>query len=187
MRLEDRHGVAMEEFDRRIREVPADRWHDPTPCTQWDIRALVAHVVAEQLWVPHLLAGETLDEVGDRYDGDPLEDDPIGAWTKASSAARDAVLSSGGLDGEVHTSAGRIPAGDYVRELTLDLAIHAWDLARALGADERLDDELVDDLSTQVREHAEALAASRLFAPPRPVAPTADAQTRLLALLGRSR
>lgn len=187
MDLLDRHRQAMAEFDGRVREIGQDRWHDPTPCSDWDVRALVNHLVVEQLWVPDLLAGATLEDVGDRYDGDQLGDDPVGVWEQTSEAAREAIVAPGALDGEVHTSAGRISADAFVAELTLDLAVHAWDLARAIGGDERLDDELVGDLYEQVEEHAEAIAASGMFAAPRPTAPTADLQTRLLALLGRSR
>ena len=31
------------------------QWHDPTPCTDWDVRTLVNHVTVEQLWVPPLV------------------------------------------------------------------------------------------------------------------------------------
>jgi uncharacterized protein (TIGR03086 family) len=96
-------------------------------------------------------------------------------------------VAPGALDGDVHTSAGLVPAASYVAELTLDLAIHAWDLARAIGADERLDDALVDDLFAQAEHDRDAIASSGMFDAPRPVAPTADTQTRLLALLGRAR
>lgn len=187
MDLEERHGRAMAEFDARVREVPPDRWGDPTPCDDWDVRDLVGHVVVEQLWVPELLAGRTVEEVGDRFSGDQLGEDPVAAWDTSSRAAREAVTAPGALDGIVHTSAGQIPATAYVGQLTLDLAIHAWDLARAVGADEKLDEELVADLYEQVESTRDELAASGLFGDPVPVQPTADRETRLLALLGRSR
>ena len=63
---------AVDEFDRRVSEIGDDQWDDPTPCTDWNVRELVNHVAAEDLWVPPLVDGMTLEEVGDRFDGDVL-------------------------------------------------------------------------------------------------------------------
>jgi uncharacterized protein (TIGR03086 family) len=185
MDLLQQHGQAMEEFDRRVRAVPDDRWHDPTPCEEWDVRDLVNHLVSEQLWAPHLLAGETLEEVGDRYEGDVLGDDPVATWERASRQAREAFLRPGALDGTVHTSMGELPASEYTQQMTIDLAIHGWDLARAVGAEERLDRQLVQELFEVWEPRQPLLASSGVFAPPVDVPEDADVQVRLLAVLGR--
>jgi hypothetical protein len=75
--LLDAHRRAMAGFDRVVHHVREDQWDGPTPCTEWSVRAVVNHLVAEQLWVPHLLRGETLADVGDRHEGDVLGADPI--------------------------------------------------------------------------------------------------------------
>lgn len=67
----------------------------------------------------------------------------------------------------------------------MDLTVHAWDLARGIKADERLDPELVSDVLAFIEPQVEQLAGSGLFAPPVRVSPDADPQTRLLALVGR--
>jgi uncharacterized protein (TIGR03086 family) len=69
--------------------------------------------------------------------------------------------------------------------MTMDLTVHAWDLARGIGADERLDPELINEVLAFVEPQGEQLAGSGLFAPPVAVSDDADSQTRLLALLGR--
>jgi len=68
MELLDAHGAALREFDRRVGAVREDQWDDPTPNTEWSVRDLVGHLVGEQLWVPLLLRGATIDEVGDRFE-----------------------------------------------------------------------------------------------------------------------
>lgn len=181
----EQHGRAMEEFDRRVRLVGDDQWELPTPCTEWDVRELVNHLVIEQLWAPQLLGGATLEEVGDRFDGDQLGDDPVATWEESSQAAREAFTAPGALDGTVHTTMGEIPTLEYTRQMTIDLAIHAWDLARAIGADERLDPELVAALYEVWEPRTEMLAGSGVFAPPVEVPPEADTQIQLLAILGR--
>ena len=72
--------------------VAPEQWAQPTPCMEWDVRQLVAHVVDEQLWIPALLAGESVAEVGDRFAGDQLRDAPDAAWRAAASGALDGGL-----------------------------------------------------------------------------------------------
>ena len=176
---------AVDEFGRRVAAVPDDRWPAPTPCAGWDVHVLVNHLVGELRWVPDLLAGRTVDEVGDAHDGDLLGDDPHGAWAAAAPAAVESFAAGGALGRTVHLSYGDSPAEDYCRELTTDLTVHAWDLARGAGLDERLDPALVAAALERVRRNAAGLAASGLFDPPVEVGPDADEQTRLLALCGR--
>lgn len=177
--------VAMGEFDRRVRAIRDDQWGYPTPCAEWDVRALVNHLVTEQLWAPLLLEGATIEDVGDRFEGDQLGDDPVTAWVSAAAAARDAFAAPGALRRSVELSYGRRPAQGYCQEMTLDLAVHAWDLARAIQADERLDERLVAEVLVFVEPQVGQLAGTGLFAAPIDVAEDANAQTRLLALLGR--
>jgi uncharacterized protein (TIGR03086 family) len=178
-------ACAVGEFDRRVRAVRREQWHNPTPCTEWDVRALVNHVVTEQLWAPLLLEGATVEDIGDRFDGDQLGDDPVAAWASAAAAAREAFAAPGALRRSVELSYGRRPAQGYCQEMTTDLTVHAWDLARGIEADERLDPELASDVLAFIEPQIDQLAASGLFTPPVAVSDDADAQTRLLALLGR--
>jgi hypothetical protein len=67
----------------------------------------------------------------------------------------------------------------------MDTVVHAWDLARAIGADTRLPDPLVSFALRELSGYADRLAASGLFDPPLPVPAHADSLTRLLALTGR--
>jgi uncharacterized protein (TIGR03086 family) len=100
----------------------------------------------EQLWAPLLLDGATVDDVGDRFEGDQLGADPVTAWASAAAAAGEAIAASGALRRSVELSYGRRPAEGYCQEMTMDLAVHAWDLARGIMADEHLDEDLVDDV-----------------------------------------
>lgn len=176
---------AVAEFDRRVAAIDDTQWSDPTPCTEWDVRALVNHVVAEDLWAPALLAGETLEEVGDRFDGDVLGDDPRTAWTEASEAAVAAVDATP-ADRGVHTSMGEIPAAQYVPQIHVDHLIHAWDLARAIGTDERLPADLVAAALAMLEPMEPMLRASGSFGDRVEVGDDADPQERLLALCGRA-
>jgi uncharacterized protein (TIGR03086 family) len=178
-------GRAVQEFDARVQAVGADQWSAPTPDEHWDVRALVNHVTGEDLWAPPLLDGMTIAEVGDRFDGDVLGDDPKSAWSAAAGGATAAAAQDGALERTVHVSFGDIPGSDYLMQLVCDHVIHSWDLARAIGADDRLDPELVAWVHEQLAPQAEAWRGAGAFGPAVDVAADADVQTRLLALTGR--
>jgi uncharacterized protein (TIGR03086 family) len=181
----DRYIRAQDGFGQRVHAVRDDVWSDPTPDTEWDVRELVNHLVVEQLWVPPLMAGSTIADVGDRFDGDQLGDDPGQAWDRAAAAAREAFSAPGAFDRIVHLSAGDKPAVEYLREMAMDLVIHTWDLARALHVDEQLEPELVDWVYRRYEPQADSLASWGVFAPRVPVPDDADQQTKLLAIFGR--
>jgi uncharacterized protein (TIGR03086 family) len=175
----------MTEFDRGVRTVGAEQWDLPTPCTEWTTRDLVSHLVNEQLWAPPLLAGSTIEDVGDRFEGDVLGDDPVGAWASASAAARRALTEPGALDQRVHVSWGMIDATEYAWQLTVDLAVHAWDLTAGIGKPAMMADDLARTLLDQVEPQVRSWQGSSVFESPVPVPDDSDAQTKLLALLGR--
>ncbi|HVM00089.1 MAG TPA: TIGR03086 family metal-binding protein [Egibacteraceae bacterium] len=179
------HRRACAEFGSRVPAIGSGQWQDPTPCEGWSVRDLVAHIVDECRWTPPLLAGLTIDEVGDRLAGDPLGDDPVGAWEAAAAAATQAAADVD-RDRTVHLSFGNFPARFYLRQLAADHVVHAWDLARAVGADERLDPELVDVLAAWFARQEEAYRAAGAIGERQPLPDDADAQARLLAAFGRS-
>jgi uncharacterized protein (TIGR03086 family) len=183
--LIEQYDHALAEFGRRVEKIAQDQWSAPTPCDEWDVRALVAHLVDECRWAPYLLAGGTVEGAGDRFVGDPLGDDPVGAWRSASAAARDAFAADGALDHTVALSYGETSARDYLWQMTVDAAVHAWDLARGIGDDDHLDPELVRRIHTEVEKDVESLAESGLFDPPVAVPAHADLQARMLGLYGR--
>jgi uncharacterized protein (TIGR03086 family) len=176
---------AADGFARHVHAVAGGQWHDPTPCTDWDVRMLVNHVTVEQLWVPPLVEGSTVAEVGASFDGDQLGDNPVATWEAALRASLAAFSATGALDGTVLLSAGEKATGDYCWEMTTDALIHSWDLARGIGADETLDAELVELVYERTLPIAEHLQETGLFAPPVPVPHDAPLQIKLLAIFGR--
>jgi uncharacterized protein (TIGR03086 family) len=185
MDLLDAHGQAIDVFDRATHKVGLTDWDSPTPCTDWTVRDLVNHIVTEQLWVPDMLAGRTVEQVGDKFAGDQLLDDPAHAWIEASGAARGAWLQPGAVDREVHLSYGTVSATEYGWQMTLDLAVHGWDLATALGADAGISDELATTILGYVEPQVANWSDLSLFGDPVPVPADAPPATRLIGLLGR--
>ncbi len=176
---------SLKEFDTRIREVKDDQWDLPTPCSDWSVRDLVNHIVYEDRWVRPLLEGQTIEQVGDKFEGDLLGDDPVAAWAEASAEAMAAIEAEGALDRTVHLSYADEKGTVYIGQLLTDHAIHAWDLARGIGADDELDPELVERLYRESKPMEDMLKSSGMYGEKIEPPEGADTQTKLLAVMGR--
>jgi uncharacterized protein (TIGR03086 family) len=180
------HERASRHFVEHVRAIAPDQWHLPSPCSDWDVRALVDHVIRWNTFVPDLLAGRSLAEMRDPLTRDVLGDDPAEAAARSTRDAVAAFEAPGALERLVHHPFGDAP-GAYVLYLRLfDNTIHGWDLATALGLDNRLDDDIIAVLYAASDAQREAIRASGHFGRAEiAVPPDANLQVRLLGLLGR--
>ncbi|HEX9031234.1 MAG TPA: TIGR03086 family metal-binding protein [Streptosporangiaceae bacterium] len=183
------HGRCGRRFASLVAGVGPEQWRDDTPCSEWDVRTLVHHLQYEQLWVPPLFEGLTVDQVGDRFDGDLLGDDASQWAAKLATSIEEAhvaVAQPGAQQQTVHLSFGDVSGQEFVLQLTADLAIHAWDLARATGQDSALDPDAVALLLPWTQANAALLSGSGMFGPSFDAGPGATDEARLLGLLGRT-
>jgi uncharacterized protein (TIGR03086 family) len=177
---------AQAQFTDRVDAVAPDQWEDEA-LPGWTVADLVAHLVNEALWVPPLLAGEPFELVDGRFPegtSDLLGDDPFTGWESAADDALSAFAEDDALIRTVRLSRGPMPATEYIQEMTADLVVHAWDLAKATDGDTDLDLELV----TAALVFAERLpddGVPGLFDPPLEVSDSAPPLIRLLARYGR--
>lgn len=177
-----RRGMAV--FGDRVYGIPDGTWRWPTPCEGWDVRALVHHLVEECRWVPPLLAGATIEDVGDRFAGDLLGDDPPAAWDAASA---EALAAAEAVDPAtiVHLSFGDVPAREYLHQLAADHLVHGWDLARATGQAEDVDATAVDGVLAWFADREHLYRAGGVIGPAVAVPDGAGARDELLARFGR--
>lgn len=163
----------------RVGAVPDDRWSSPTPCEEWTTRQLVGHMVDvcamhASFVGPPLPAGPTVDE------------DPAGAWQAAQSGVQalldDREVASVEFEGFFGPTTLAQAADTF---LCADVLLHTWDLARAAGLDERLDDDEVQRVQAGYASLGEAVRTPGVFGPAVEPPPGADAQARLLAYTGR--
>jgi uncharacterized protein (TIGR03086 family) len=184
MELITLHRRAVEQWAARVAAIRDDQWVDPTPCTEWSVRELVNHVVAEELWTAPLLRGSTVQEVGSQFDGDVLGQDPLGRARMGADetvAVVDTIVPGGG---RVQLSYGEEDMGEYVLQLCADHLIHGWDLAVATGGDTSMDPELVAEIGVWFAEREALYRASGAVGPRGSAA--GDPQSDLLAAFGRT-
>lgn len=166
-----------------VRIQPA-QLHNPTPCTKWDVHALLQHMVYEMSWLPDLLAGKTIAEVGDTYEGDLLGDDPLGAWGQALAAAL-AAVEKANLKKTVHLSYGDFSAEPYIRESASDMLIHGWDVGMAIGHPLTFDERAASEVYAYALPRAAEFRGSGLFGDVVPTKADDPVQVKLLAFYGR--
>lgn len=170
---------------RHIASVTPDQWGNDTPCGEWDVRDVTNHLIYENLWAAALFAGKTIEEVGDRLEGDLTGDDPSVEFAKSVEAATAIVSAPGAMVANCHISGGDVPGSEYACQLFMDLFIHGWDIATGAGQDQTLDPGLIA-LCMPVAERVRAsIVDSDAFGNDIRGDTSDNPQTQLLAILGR--
>ena len=176
-----RHLRACRRFGQAV-AAASGRWSAPSPCTEWDARGVVEHVIGFH----DVLLLRPMGAKPERPKGDPAE-----RWEITLAALVSLFGRPGLFDGPIDVPAvgnnppTRIEATPLVGLLSQDVLIHTWDLARAVGADDRLDPDLSAYLTDRLPEDPTAQVRSGMFAPPLDPPPGADPQVILLSRLGR--
>jgi uncharacterized protein (TIGR03086 family) len=157
----------------------------PTPCAQWDLRALLAHMTAQHRGFAAAAAGGG----GDLSIWEPVgSEDPVAAYAEAASSAIAAFAAPGVLDRafalpeitRAPSFPGRVAVGFHL----VDYVVHGWDVARALGLPYTPAEEAVAaalPVARAVPDGPDRVA----FAPGLPVAPGVSALDEILLRLGR--
>jgi uncharacterized protein (TIGR03086 family) len=133
-------------FSQRLSAAPDSAWTNPTPCSEWDVRALVGHVIGGNHFAVGILGGAPHQEVLSELErlGVVGSDDVVGAYEQSAAGQRAAFHTPGALDGTVNHVIGDIPAPMLLGLRVTDLLLHSWDLARGLGVDDTLDPEVLE-------------------------------------------
>jgi uncharacterized protein (TIGR03086 family) len=177
--------VAQIKDEQWAMEIPPDfvrRQTDRTPT----LREIVSYHAYDDAWVPDMLAGRTMEEAGrDKFQGDLLGDHPKENFAaiveKAVAAARDLD----DLERTVHCSFGDFTAREYLWQANNFRALRAHDIAKVIGVEAELPDELVQGVWDEISPHAEEWRAIGVFGPAVPVSADAPLLDRLLGLTGR--
>jgi uncharacterized protein (TIGR03086 family) len=172
-----------------VKQVLPEHYANATPDTEWTVHDLIGHMFYELSWVPDILEGKTIAEVGSKYDGDLIgDDDQVSGlavrWQDEVDRAETAV-SEADPDETAHLSFGDLTNDDYLAQAGTDQLIHAWDLGKAIGVTVTFDKALAAQAYEQLVPQQQILRDSGLFGEAIAVAQDADVQTKLLGLTGR--
>ena len=160
-----------------VGRVRPEQWHAPTPCAEWDVEALVAHMVGGFLYLESALGGDpspvALDEPSYR---DAVQRCVTKLWEPG--ALEHQCLSPAGFEWSI---------ADAAAGTAMDQVVHTWDLAVAIGADRQLDGEIVEACVAMFLPQMPAIGREAGFIGPEvSVSADASAQEVLLGAMGRT-
>jgi uncharacterized protein (TIGR03086 family) len=139
--------VATQHFGRGLTAVSKDQWSLPTPCVEWDVHYLVAHVIGGNRFTCSVLAGRSAnDAIAEVMSSAQVGDDPLLSWASTVERQAEAFHLAGALDARVDHPVGPITGRQLLGFRVFDITLHAWDLARAIGVDDTLPGDLVDEV-----------------------------------------
>jgi uncharacterized protein (TIGR03086 family) len=177
-----------------VREIRDDQWdmqmppafarrrsdHVPT------LREIINYHAYDDAWVPDMLAGRTMAEVGaDKFKGDLLGDDPKANFSTLVDRACTAARQVDDLDRTVHCSFGDFSARQYFWQTNMFRGLRAHDIGKVIGAGHSIPQDLVQGIWDEISPHAEEWRAIGVFGPAVEVPADAPLLDRLLALTGR--
>lgn len=169
------HGV--------IAGVRPDQLTSPTPCSEWDVRALLGHTIGVVAGIGSAVRGDASSP-----DSSPLEvaDDPAAQFRSVADGTL-AAWRAADLGQEFNIGAGPMPSSAALSINLLDTSTHAWDVARATGQPE----DLPEDLAALVFGVCQGFVTDEIrgfagFSPAVPVPDGATSTTKLVAFLGRN-
>lgn len=165
--------------------VRQEQLTNATPCSEWDLKALLNHMVNELLWMPPLLDGKTIADVGDTLDGDLLGDDAVTAFSTAAEAAVNAVTAAG-PDATVHLSYGDFPASHYIGDMATDMLIHGWDVGQSVNCSQVFEPTVAQAVYDHLAPSIQGYRDGGFMGAGVEVSADATIQTKLLALAGRN-
>jgi uncharacterized protein (TIGR03086 family) len=181
--LAERHLAVCQRFGESVRAANG-KWDRRSPCEAWDARGVLEHVIGFH----DVLLLRPLGLKPDRP-----RNDPEIRWEltyhqleKAFEPVRrlfERVLDVPELQSN---QARQLDARALLPNLTRDVLVHTWDLARAVGADDRLDAQWCELFYAVLPTDPEALSVSGMFHAPVAVSDQTDVQSKLLARLGRN-
>ena len=164
-----------ERMGRLVAGIKPEQWPAPTPCPDWDVQSLVAHVINGNTMFAAALSGRPPTYQSLRADFDRSAETLLAAFALP-----------GVLEKEVEVPFGRVPASIALHLRLTEFLAHGWDLARATGQTPDFPAAVIEqELSFTVGALADIPPDRTPFAPPQPVADDAPPLDRLAARLGR--
>jgi uncharacterized protein (TIGR03086 family) len=177
--MTDRFEMVAAGFDQRVQAVPPEKWSAPSPCEDWTARDVVGHVVRNYRSMAAEATGGEAQPMGE-------DEDPVQAWSDAYGRLSELAKDPAALAQPVRGPGGPTPLEQAMGNLiSMDTHVHTWDLARAVGGDERLDPDVVRFSRQMLEPMDDMLRRPGVFGPKLDPPAGADEQTQLLYFLGR--
>jgi uncharacterized protein (TIGR03086 family) len=175
-------------MQRLIDHVTREQWDKPTPCTEWNVRALVNHIVFGNLLFAQIARGERqgTPPMPQERAADHLGADAAESYFRSAAQLREAFSQPGFLDRIFPSPIGEQPGAGLLHMRVTEHLLHGWDLARATGQQPDFPGDLAEGTLEAMRQRLEGRPRSQTpFGEEQPAPADAPAIDRLAAYTGR--
>jgi len=176
----ERYQALADQFGARVEATSDDGWDAQSPCPDWKARDVVRHITDSQRHMTAQLTGQ--EPVEPAADADPKE-----LWRSSYAALREALAQPDVTEKKLSSPMGEMPVDAALGRLaSMDILVHTWDLARATGGDEHLDQDAVAHAFEGIKPMGPMIRRPGVMGPEVEPPAGADLQTQFLCFLGRN-
>ncbi|HEY2004140.1 MAG TPA: hypothetical protein VGH44_03400 [Candidatus Saccharimonadia bacterium] len=190
MTIQELFIISNESLAKVISQISDGQWDMAMPAGTSNKPATLIEAVRyhtyDDAWVPEVLAGKTIQEVGDMYEHLRQSTRVQAEYKKYNERAIRAVRDFSDLGRVTHLSYGDFPARDYLQHIISFRAFRSYDIAKMIGADTTMSDEFVQALLDEFSPVVEGYRQMGVFPPAVKVTADASPQQKLLGMVGRS-
>lgn len=165
-------------------KVTVDHLGLVTPCEGWDLRGLLNHVYSRFDLSTRAARAEPVEDFS-IVEVDHVGDDPAGAFGRMTSALLTAWDSTEDLETPRVTPMGPLPPEGILLFGAQDVFIHAWDVAKTLGEEPELSQEMIATFTETHKQSVDEQTRAMFFADPVAVPDDASPLDKLVGFLGR--
>jgi len=178
------HGTVLSILGTLVDGIRDDQWQAQTPCSEWNVRQLMTHIVTgNERWAA-AADGRPLDVGGAIGEGMP-EAAIKARYHESSELVERAWSAPGVLERTFEGPQGPTPGAMRLSVHIGEIVTHGWDLARATGQTPAFPDDVVEMFIGFAERMPRDRPAGYPFASARDVHPSAPPIDRLAALMGR--
>jgi uncharacterized protein (TIGR03086 family) len=186
--IQDLDRAAVLASQELVRQIRPDQLGRPTPCAEWDLAALLAHLTVQHVGFARAVAGERTEPAD--WLPAPLAEDFVAAYDLAADQVLASFVEPAGSAYLPEIRGGvTVPSAVAMRFHFVDYVVHSWDVAATLGLPVRFGDDVLT-VALSVARQVPADDASRgpgtAFGPALAEPGGAATLDRVLAMLGRS-
>ena len=173
----DLYSAAVKGTRETFGGVNSSQLEDSTPCSEWNVQALMDHLVGGTGMIWGALAGAEPET--------PQGSSPAAAFEAGTARVLNAARAPGALEKTVQSRAGEMPGGQLLGIFFMDTLVHGWDLAKATGQSTDMPADLAETCYAMFGPMADNFRDGGAFGPRVEVAEDASAQVKLLGAFGR--
>ena len=183
------YAAAAQGFRQRLLGVRPDQMSNPTPCTEWDVQALINHNINATGFAEGVFQGNVTVNPQD-VSGPLPGTNAFEALNAGIAKVVDAVKASGPLDQQFDTPFGQMTRAAFLLDMTWDLLVHTWDLAKSTNQNTTLDSGLVEVIYPAFAPQMDGMrqmefGGIKVMGPEVSVLASASLQDRFIGMMGR--